>query len=452
MKIRTVNTCMMVITFMLCLFLLKITFDVSKRHEALLQDTNRYIHWIKGAATIREASDYLTEQVRLFTQTLDKRHMVNFFQEVNETQRRDAVLRELTSYYTNKNIVAFMSRAVQSSNALIHDESYAMKLICTAMDYKPASIPAEVQRIELSEEDAALDDQAMIQKARQLLFNEHYRATKALIYSHISHFLQGLVDDLATLQKLSTEKASLAIALQRISILLLVFTCVLLFVTIVSLVIKPIDAFIRSMESFSLLPLSGADEFKALAKSFNDIRESYAISASSMAKYRTKAEHDTLTQTINRDGFTDMSNTLKKDQRAVAFALIDVDNFKKINDSYGYEIGDRVLKKVANCLRRNFPSRDYLFHLGGDEFAVLILEMEAAQYEIFEKRIAKINALLQEPDDGLPVLSISVGVAFSSRGYQDGLYTQADQALYQAKKQGRSGCTCYTPDTCQISS
>lgn len=179
---------------------------------------------------------------------------------------------------------------------------------------------------------------------------------------------------------------------------------------------------------------------KELAKELNDnLFES--LRAEEVMKYR--AEHDALTGILNRIGFDEMISRLKKEQFPLAFALVDVDSFKIINDTYGHEIGDKILVKVAQVLNSAFRSSDIVFRIGGDEFAILFNNITEKQKDFIIHKIQNINDLLQNPIDSLPPAALSVGVAYSSAGYRDELFNCADKALYEVKKCGKCGVFFY---------
>ena len=123
--------------------------------------------------------------------------------------------------------------------------------------------------------------------------------------------------------------------------------------------------------------------------------------------------------------------------------MIDLDNFKQINDGYGHQVGDSILQKVANLLSENFRSTDFPARIGGDEFAVIVTDFSENMKSVILNKIEMINMVLKNPDDGLPKISLSVGAAFSENGFSDELYKNADIALYEVKEKGRCGCRFY---------
>ena len=122
--------------------------------------------------------------------------------------------------------------------------------------------------------------------------------------------------------------------------------------------------------------------------------------------------------------------------------ICDIDNFKKINDNNGHLFGDAVICTFADELRSLFPSA-IKGRIGGDEFAIIMTNCSRKLQQVIYNKISAINQCLQNPGEGLPKVSLSVGVAFSDRGFSEELYSQADKALYKVKENGRCDCGFY---------
>ena len=123
---------------------------------------------------------------------------------------------------------------------------------------------------------------------------------------------------------------------------------------------------------------------------------------------------------------------------------MDVDKFKSINDTYGHDVGDLVLKRVAEVLQYSFRSTDLVFRLGGDEFVVIMVNAKSSMRDLVKNKIEQANVMLQKPTDDLPPTSLSVGVAFADRENPEGdIFKDADTALYRMKEGGRCGCYIY---------
>jgi len=123
--------------------------------------------------------------------------------------------------------------------------------------------------------------------------------------------------------------------------------------------------------------------------------------------------------------------------REVAVAYIDLDRFKQVNDRFGHAAGDAVLRRVAKRLVDVTRDGETLFHLAGDEFAVIFEDVHPAHLEVPARRIAEALRAIPAGDHGGLVLSASVGVALALPSESAAsLVARADRAMYGAKKRG----------------
>lgn len=157
------------------------------------------------------------------------------------------------------------------------------------------------------------------------------------------------------------------------------------------------------------------------------------------------ARIDTLTGLANRRSFNEsLQQALARaarHERALALAYLDVDHFKRINDSHGHGVGDEVLKEFGERLRASVRASDTPARLSGDEFVVILEDIGGG--EEAERIAAKIVAAMRAPfatGAGMLAASASVGVALWRQGQdEDALLAAADGALYVAKANGRDG-------------
>ncbi|MDT8310589.1 MAG: EAL domain-containing protein [Methylophaga sp.] len=165
------------------------------------------------------------------------------------------------------------------------------------------------------------------------------------------------------------------------------------------------------------------------------------------------AYYDTLTNLPNRflsmDRLHQMLIKAQRHQHQAAVLFIDLDDFKKINDSLGHETGDRLLIKVAERLRQNLRQGDTIGRLGGDEYIILLGEIKDA--DILLSIAGMILSKFQQPfefDDRALVLTASVGMALYPQDGEDAstLLRHADLAMFYAKEQGRNNYAFYAPE------
>jgi diguanylate cyclase len=123
--------------------------------------------------------------------------------------------------------------------------------------------------------------------------------------------------------------------------------------------------------------------------------------------------------------------------------VIDVDNFKQINDRYGHDGGDQVLLQIATTLSNNTRGGDYAFRLGGEEFLLVLVDINTEKVmKAAEKLRSHIAAeRFRLPQGEMLNVTVSIGVAVHD-GHPDyeHLLRRADQALYEAKRNGRNRC------------
>ena len=155
-----------------------------------------------------------------------------------------------------------------------------------------------------------------------------------------------------------------------------------------------------------------------------------------------RASVDKLTGLYNRAGYDRI--LAEMDLHSAILLLFDTDKFKAVNDTYGHETGDRVLVSISRAIRQNFRSEDRVCRIGGDEFVVLMLNVEGDQRDLIRRKVNRINRELAHPEGKLPIVSLSVGVAFGADEPDvETLFAHADEALYKVKQAGGRDCIFY---------
>ncbi len=159
---------------------------------------------------------------------------------------------------------------------------------------------------------------------------------------------------------------------------------------------------------------------------------------------RQLALTDELTQIANRRCFVDSVNTeLKRALRqhfAVALLVLDLDFFKSINDRFGHQAGDQVLRQVAAAIRQTLREYDIFGRIGGEEFAIFLSETDPETAQQVAERVRLVVAS-QQIDFGRQQLQVTVSAGLCCQqppASFEHMYDLADQALYQAKRQGRN--------------
>lgn len=155
------------------------------------------------------------------------------------------------------------------------------------------------------------------------------------------------------------------------------------------------------------------------------------------------AHKDFMTGLYNRRFLFDAGqrqyDAARRSEKNVSVAIMDIDFFKKVNDTYGHDAGDYVIKKVASLLQEQFRSSDIVSRMGGEEFCVLTPNMkDVSANEVFERLRQKVESASFVFEGTTIPITISIGVCVDTMANLEEAITKADQFLYDAKNGGRN--------------
>lgn len=418
--------------------------QVMKDYYELAQRTREYVFAQEDARDLLFGSNYLTDQARLYAVTKDHVYAEAYFTEVHESRRRDLALEALEVHLRGRNEDALNTskEAMELSNALMVLEIHSMKLAALSSGEDMGSLAREIQDYQLTEEELSWTAQQQADASMELVFGEEYRTMKGQIEAKMSDVTRSVIEICERDQAESEGTMKNALIRQSIYTVLVVILVIFSYIMIAVLILRPIRIYVNCIKNNNFLEITGAYEFKYLAATYNNV---YEMTMEQQNMLRKKAERDALTGLLNRQAFEQLKSQLRISSEPLAFLIIDVDVFKSINDNYGHDVGDQALIKVARLLDENFRKVDYVLRIGGDEFAVIMEKTGPDKKPIIRSKIEAINEILQHPEDEavFPKYSVSVGIAFSEKGFYDDLFQQTDQALYHTKENGRCGYTFY---------
>jgi diguanylate cyclase (GGDEF)-like protein len=162
-------------------------------------------------------------------------------------------------------------------------------------------------------------------------------------------------------------------------------------------------------------------------------------------KLYEQSHQDALTGLFNRRYFEEQMNIPRiEDNSQYMLAIIDIDFFKNVNDTYGHDVGDEVLCKMASILNDNIREHDFVTRWGGEEFVITLAHTDQADIKTVLERIKNIvqNTQIQTSSGNLSI-TLSIGVSNEIKAYAltntwSVELESADKALYQAKNTGRN--------------
>lgn len=403
--------------------------------------TEQYIVCVNTAREMQDGSNYLTEHARLFTLWGDIEYLDNYFTEENETRRVELSAEKLREYSGESDSFAYITTAFQLSRALTEIEHRAMRLMLEAMGVEPAEWPQELLDTVLSEEEAALSEYEKVEAAQHLLRIVTYQEKRDGIAAAITAYRDTMAAETRAQQTQAANRVYASLCQLRLHTVLLSLTILAGGLATYLLIAKPIACGIAYVHRGELVPVRGAVELRELAETYNEMFEE---NQEKQRIIRQEAERDALTDLLNRRCFERTLGAYKQAGDPFALVIVDIDTFKSINDTAGHSVGDAVIKRVASALGSAFRGGDHICRIGGDEFAVIVSDITKADADVIRRKMAAINERLSVPEDGVPTVSLSSGVAFANnKKAAEKIFENADEALYRVKKNGRNGCAVY---------
>lgn len=189
------------------------------------------------------------------------------------------------------------------------------------------------------------------------------------------------------------------------------------------------------------------NKLELIARVKNHLMLRYAFNElkGALVEMERLAKTDGLTGLLNRSSLFDAASQefarIQRYERPLSVLMLDIDRFKQVNDTYGHQVGDTVIQRVAASLKETLREVDIVGRYGGEEFAVILPETTLSQAADVAERIRlQISQQSIATDTGNLTFTVSLGVAAYEVGMSsiDQVLKQADQALYQAKSNGRN--------------
>ena len=438
LSLKTTSVLMTIVSLLIAAVLLYSGVRAFISFRDMEKSTNEYIELAEAASELMDASDFLTEEVQRYTVMGDRTHLENYFTEAEETRRREHAIEQMQEKLHDSSALENLRAGMQESLSLMDREYYAMRLMLEAGG---GEIPEALKDIRLKDADSALEPEKKAELARSMVHDAEYYEQKNRIRENISGCVAALKNGTRGSQKETEAQAYRDLIIMGVLIVIQTVAIFAMMWLTRHLGVNPVLKAVDHIRQDQKIPITGGTEFRYLAGTYNTMYNAYK---KSIDKLNFKASHDELTGTFNRAGYELILSGM--DSASTAMLVFDADCFKGINDTYGHETGDRVLKKIAAALKRNFRSDDYICRIGGDEFVVLMVHVSAEAAHLIEQKVLRINRELSEEADGLPQVTLSAGVSFGPAEDPAEMFRQADTALYYVKEHGRDGCCFWTPE------
>ena len=430
-SIRTFGIIMIVVALIMAVILQLSIHDVKEASNQTQEFTNIYIDGQISLMATKSDSDSMIERVRSFVATGKEKFLQDYVNNLIDQETRTAVFQETIDKLNNTSTYSRLLDSMDKINDMIVLEMHSLKLAISGYGIDEAKYSDVLTLPEFGEEEKKMSDQEKIAKANDLLYNDDYQNIRSAFVEDVDYCIDELTkitsqyreDNYAIITRLQNR--------QRLAVTISLILVILDVLTFWIFIVRPLSKNIEHIEKGEFLDIKGLEDVRIMADAYNRMFERIERDKE---KLSYEASHDSLTGLLNRNAYNFQMRQL--DGKEFCFLLLDVDDFKGFNDTFGHDVGDKVLQKIARVLSANVRSEDFVFRLGGDEFAIVLQGTTNKNREIIENKMEKIRNDLLQKDDDTPVIKISLGASFSSGELDvERIYKEADIALYQAKEQ-----------------
>ena len=352
-QLRTVSIIFVLIATLVAVALFVSDWQVNVGYERMQTANIRDYQAETAANDLVIASDYLTDRVHCFVVTGERRYLDEFLTEVQQTRRRETALQTLENLLgdTENQAYTLLRHAQELSSKLVVDEYLAMRLVLEANDTPEQDIPDVLRAQETDEALSGLTADGKKAKAIELVFGPAYMDVKREIQSSTNQCIefQGALAQAELDEANAYMKRLLLIQTALTIVMLAVVLAMVIFIS--AFVRKPLSHMVQLMKAKKTIPPTGAEELRFVTRTYNEL---FRENQKTTERLTYEAMHDGLTGMFNRNAFELLYRDA--DLEHSALLIIDVDNFKGINDTYGHDMGDKILKRVAEVLQHTFRS------------------------------------------------------------------------------------------------
>lgn len=429
--IRTVGVIMVVVGLIMTFFMQFSIHDVKESYDTQMATYDSYLVSQSGLVDMKVASDALSERARNFVSTGDLEHLDRYYLYYLDENTRTSSMNSIIEMNKNVPVYNQLVNILVDVDNMSKLESEAILLALYGYEIDENDFPDQMKGKSLSAEYSSLSNEEKIEKSRSILFGDNYQNLRNDYTDNLEYSIYAMAGYYEQTKKDNQQVIYYYQNRQRVGVSMSFTFVVMVVLTIWFSVIRPLSRNIDHIERQEFLDEKGLKDMRILARAYNTMYENVKRDNEQLSY---EASHDSLTGLKNRNAY--YMQLAELNNKTFSFLLIDVDNFKNFNDSYGHDVGDRVLMKISRVLQDNFRMDDAIYRLGGDEIAIVLLNLTNKNRNIIDEKIGNIRNDLLKKDDDVPEIRISVGVTFSSGELDiEKIYKEADIALYQAKEE-----------------
>lgn len=291
-RIQRVSIFDIVATLVLAVVLVAFAAQGTGELAQMQTATDDYIQCETLARQLQSGSDYLIEQVRMYTATGQREYMDNYFEELNATCRRENALEYFAEHYGDTDAFTLLKSAMTTSQNLSYTDRYAMRLVAQATLADESSWPTEIRSVSLHDSDITMTDSEKMRKAQQLVCNDQYQNMRDEVNEKITESMDSLIA--LTRSRQNGAQTVFTGVYRKIELCAALLVLLMLEICMITryLVVKPLMDYGQSIRRGEIFPVVGAAELQDLALTYNEV---YRENQETQKIIRHEAEHDALT-------------------------------------------------------------------------------------------------------------------------------------------------------------
>lgn len=410
---------------------------VRSRYDETVASQQALIACNSASKVFQQQSDELSLYVNNYVETGSEDALLSYF-EIIDKELREKEIEAAEQYDVD---CTTLKEALLLSDALEIREIHAFALMAAAKGTK-ATAPHQVQEYSLPLKERQLSAEEKTALAAKIVHGTEYYAYKSKIYEKLNLFETGVMEQTEARLVEETESISRLLSIQNAFEVFEELAIICLAFLLYRQVTVVLRKYIRSISQDEAITPGGTTELRYLAAVINQY---VALQSQRQKELQSIAEMDALTQIPNRRALEDfMSRQFQCPDMHGALIILDVDDFKRINDNYGHDLGDVALQNLVSQIRACIRIDDFLARFGGDEFVIWMDGIDAGDADAIKEKVFEINRRMILVDQMTMQISVSAGVTFCKAGeaYKDAL-RRADTALYEMKRSGKRGCAVF---------
>ena len=452
MNIKLTNffTIIAIALFSIMLAIIYQTYQLYKAtNELALIEHQRYQMTLK-ADELRQSSDDLTRMARTYVITKDQQFKDNYYKILDIRNGKAPRPKDYEGIYWDLSKEVREKKHPDEKAISLEQEMHALPYSANELQqlHKSKDESDKLVKLEIKAFKHVKDLTIENNQSVQLLYSQKYHNAKEKILLPIDEFLSSIKE--RTQEEINTAHKKIEHIFQYLFFFFILGSIILLSTILVVMrkVLNPIKYLHKTILAFQSNK-NNIEQQKFYKDEIGQVIEQFFRMKEEIEKDRKKlytlATTDPLTHILNRRAFFEVANSFftlaKRESKDLSVILIDIDFFKKVNDTYGHLTGDHILKHLVQCVQKSIRQSDLFARYGGEEFIVLLPDTD---YISTQKVAQKIRLTIQETPlkTDSQNISITISAGFSTIHENDNSLTdiiaRADKALYQAKENGRN--------------